>query len=59
MKKLSLSLAVFLFGCVFIYAQDKKESEPNKNWEIGGRRWWLEDLWHGCRDIGIGLGKCI
>lgn len=35
MKKLSLSLVVILMCYAFTYAQDKKDSEPNKNWEVG------------------------
>ena len=35
MKKLSLSLVVILMCYAFTYAQDKKDSEPNKSWEVG------------------------
>jgi outer membrane protein OmpA-like peptidoglycan-associated protein len=35
MKKLSLSLVVVFLCYAFAFAQDKKDSEPNKKWEIG------------------------
>jgi outer membrane protein OmpA-like peptidoglycan-associated protein len=35
MKKLSLSLVITLMCFAFTFAQEKKDSEPNKKWEIG------------------------
>ena len=70
MKKFSLSLVVILMCYVFTFAQDKKDSEPYKNWEIGinvgvanfageynmykESRWNHYNHWKGDLDLGVG-----
>lgn len=73
MKKLSLSLVVILMCYAFTYAQDKKDSEPNKNWEVGinagvanftggynmysGSRWNHFNHWNS--DMNFGFGALV
>lgn len=73
MKKLSLSLVVILMCYSFTYAQDKKDSEPNKSWEVGinagvanftgGYNMYSKSRWnhfnHWNSDLNFGFGASV
>jgi outer membrane protein OmpA-like peptidoglycan-associated protein len=70
MRKISLGFLIILVCIVYSYAQDKKDSEPKKNWEIGinlgidnftgeynmykESRWHHFNYWNGEADFGFG-----